>query len=181
MKTTLLATLLMGVAGLNAAAGVISLNPSTLTPVVGQSFTIDLVLSSNVDTITGIGLNYSVSTAAIHSGSYTLNSGFDFDLSDPSGNPAVQALADAPFSGATLTLASFSFVANSVGQSVFSVTTDLSDLNQGLFELVGANFTPTTLDLTSQITINVVTPEPATFGIGALALAGLFLAARRFA
>ena len=78
----------------------------------------------------------------------------------------------------SFTLVSFTFQANSAGPAVFSITSDLqNDPNDGLFSLNSP-----TADLSSQVTINVtnvVTPEPATFGIGAIALAGLFLAARR--
>jgi len=177
MKITF-AALLLALAGLNASAGVISLNPSTLTPGAGDTFTVDLVLSSNTDEIVAFGFDYSVSSTAISLTAATVNPFFNDDSALFSGDPQIVGDQFPGDTDSSFTLVSFSFLANSAGPAVFSITSDLqNDPNDGLFSLNSP-----TADLSSQVTIdvtNVVTPEPATFGIGAMALAGLFLAARR--
>ena len=177
MKVTF-ATLLLALAGLNASAGVISLNPSTLTPGVGDSFIVDLVLSSNTDEIVAFGFDYSVSSPAITLTGATVNPFFNDDSAVFSGDPQIVGDQFPGDKDASLRLVTFTFQANSAGPAVFSIRSDLrNDPSDGLFSLNGS-----VADLTSQITINVtgvVTPEPATFGIGAIALTSLFLAARR--
>src|SRR5215472_7553480 len=177
MKITF-ATLLLALAGLNASAGVISLKPSTPTPAVGDNFTVDLILSSNTDEILGFGFDYSVSSAAVGLAEVAVNPFFNDDSTLFGGDPRVVGDQFPGDTDSSFTLVSFTFHANSTGPAVFSIISDVrNDPNEGLFSLNGP-----IADLTSQLTINVVantaTPEPATFGIGAMALAGLFLAAR---
>jgi hypothetical protein len=178
MKITF-AAVLLALAGLNASAGVISLNPSTLTPGVGDTFTVNLGLSSNTDEIIAFGFDYSVSSSAISLTGATVNPFFSDDSALFSGDPQIVGDQFPGDTDSSFTLVSFTFQANSAGPAVFRITSDvLGDANEGLFSL-----TSPAADLTSQVTINVtpgaVTPEPATFGIGAMAVAGLFLATRR--
>src|SRR5215831_2757017 len=173
MKATF-ATLLLVLAGLNASAGVISLKPSTLTPGVGDNFTVDLVLSSNTDEILGFGFDYSVSSAAIGLKGITVNPFFNDDSTLFGGDPQVVGDQFPGDTGSSFTLVSFTFQANSTGPAVFHITSDVrNDPNEGLFSLNSP-----VADLTSQVTINVVanvvTPEPASLGIGAMGLTGLF-------
>ncbi len=178
MKMTLLAALLLTLAGVNAPAGVIALVPSNATPFVGDPLTINLIVTGNTDELLGFGLDHSVSTAAIAFQSFAIDPFFGADLGlQP--DTLVSAFAFPGNTNSSVTLVSFTFLASSVGTSVFSVTSDLLDPNEGLFALDLA-----VIDLDTQVTIDVLAapgvPEPGTFGLGAGAAVGLFFAGRRF-
>ena len=174
MKTTLLFL----IAALTAAAGTITLTPSTASPLVGSTFTITLSVTGNTDEILGFGLDTSLSTAAISLQSLAIHPFFGADLGlQPT--TQVSAFAFPGNADPTVTLVTFSFFANSVGSSVVRVISDLGDPNEGLFTLASA----TGSDLSQQLTINVqptsAVPEPSTFGFVALAAGGLCWRARR--
>ncbi len=172
MKQLIWAAALTAVSAFSAAAGTISLVTPDATPYVGQMFTIDLVVSGNLDEILGFGLDYLVSTASIGLQSYMINPVFGADL-----GLADTKVAAVNFPGSTdamVTLVSFHFLAQSQGVSVFSVFSDLTDPNEGLFSL------GSTVDLSQALTIDVqAVPEPASLGLAAVALAGLAVALRR--
>ncbi len=170
-NTLFLAALLLGTFHLDAS--VLTLVPSSATPMAGQTFTIDFQVTGNTDEILGFGLDYSVSTPSIVFQGFTIDPFFGADLG--LGEPQISAIT---FPGATapsVSLVSFSFLASAVGPSVFQVTSDLNDPNQGLFLLEGP-----AVDLGQQVTINVqsAVPEPGTFSLAGL-VGGLFLIAVR--
>lgn len=171
MKTAILAVLLAA-AALTAPAATIQLNLSDPTPLVGQTFTADLVVVANTDEVLGFGLNYSLDNGNVSVVSALPDSFFGDDLG--LGDPALSAFTYPGNSGVTVRLATFTLLANTLGASTFSVTSNLADLNQGVFF-----FNEATLDLTGNVQINVVTPEPSTFGLAALALAAAAALRRR--
>ncbi len=133
MKNTLIAALILAATSVAASAGTISLVPSTANPFAGDTFTIDLKVTGNTDEILGFGLNYNVNNSNITVTGATPDSffGADLGLDDP-------ALSVFTFPGnteSTVTLATFTFTANTVGSALFSITNNLSDANQGLFTL----------------------------------------------
>ncbi|MCX6590226.1 MAG: PEP-CTERM sorting domain-containing protein [Acidobacteria bacterium] len=171
MKKLYLTLALATVSAFSSAAATISLVTPDTTPYVGQSFTIDLVVSGNVQEILGFGLDYLVSTSAISLQSYDINPFFGPDFGLPDTKIAVFTFPGNTDS--TVTLVSFKFLAQSEGVSVFSVLSELNG-NEGLFTLTS------TSDLSKALTIDVqAVPEPASLGLAAAALTGLAFALRR--
>lgn len=177
MKTCILAAMAWATMGLTLSAATISLVPSNATPSLGSTFTIDLVVTGNTDEILGFGLDTSLSTSAIVLQSSAINPFFGPDLGlQP--DTQLSAIVFPGNTSSTVTLVTFSFLANSAGSSLFQVISDPNDLNEGLFTLASA----TGSDLSTGVTINVQNaqvPEPATFGLVALAAAGILIARRR--
>ncbi len=177
MKTYLLTAVLWMVSGLTASAATILLTPSNASPEVGSVFTVSLEVTGNTGEILGFGFDSQVSTPAIIFQGLAIDPFFGSDLGLQPGTQ-VSAFAFPGATGSKFTLVTFSFLANSVGSSEFSVISDLSDPNEGLFDLNA----PTATDLSRQIIINVqaVTdvPEPSTFGLAVLGIAAVFLARR---
>lgn len=172
MTKLYLALALAAVSTLSSAAATISLDTPNPKPYVGKYFTVDLVVTGNVEEILGFGLDYLVSTGAINLESYDINPFFGPDFGLPDTKIAVFAFPGA--TDAAVTLVSFKFLAQSEGSSVFSVISDLNDPNEGLFTLTS------TSDLSKALTIDVqAVPEPASLGLAAVALAGVAFARRR--
>lgn len=180
MKKIILASLLtLFAASASQAALVVSaLAPSTFMPTAGQSFFIDLQVSGNTDQTEylGFGLNYLISTAGISLLSALPDASFGSDLG--LGNPLLSAVVFPGVTAGNFTLARFTFTANTVGPVTFSVSSDINDLNQGLFPLQGPS-----VDLSAAVVIDVqpgsAVPEPSTFAGSAAALClGLYLLRR---
>jgi hypothetical protein len=171
-RNTLLPAALL-LAAFHLDASVLTLVPSSATPIAGQTFTIDFEVTGNTDEILGFGLDYSASTPSIVFQGFTINPFFGGDLG--LGDPQISAITFPGATASSVNLVSFSFLASAAGQSVFQVTSDLNDPNQGLFLLNGPP-----VDLDQQVTIRVQSsvPEPGTLSLAGLA-AGLFLVAVR--
>jgi hypothetical protein len=170
--TLFLAALLLGAFHLNAS--VLTLLPSSATPMVGQTFTIDFEVTGNTNEILGFGLDYSVSTPTIVFQGFTINPFFGPDLG--LGEPQISAITFPGATASTVSLVSFSFLANAPGSSVFQVTSNLNDPNQGLFLLDGP-----TADLGQRVQIDVqaAVPEPGNFSLAGLFGGLLLIAVRR--
>lgn len=176
IQTSLL--ILFATCASHAASLSFSLDPSTFSPTVGQSFSIDLRVSGNTDQTEyiGFGLNYLISNDKIALFAAVPDASFGSDLG--LGNPFLAAIAFPGVTSETFTLARFTVNAITVGSVTFSVTSDLSDLNQGLLPIDGPS-----VNLSTSVTIDVqpgsAVPEPSTFALSAAALClGLYLLRR---
>lgn len=124
----------------SSAASTVVLTPSTTNINVGDSFTVDVIFSSALagitspDELLAFGFNAGATSQLALIGS-SVASIFD-DTSALLGlSAAGLAFPSIPVDGSTpdFVLASFTFQALTAGLANFSVSTDLTDLNQGLF------------------------------------------------
>jgi len=181
MKPYLLATCFLAVTITSASAGTIILTNSNPNPYVGSTFNISLSVSGNTGEIIGFGLNFAANNPGITFQSFGVHPFFT-DISPLMGT-AVSAIAFPGAITASVDLVTFTYLAQTVGNSIFSVTSDpLNNLDQGLFQLTvpgGLPFSPTgTIAQTLQVDVQAV-PEPSTVGLAALAVGGMWMGRRR--
>jgi hypothetical protein len=181
-KLFTIAAVALAASVLPAYATIITLSPLS-SPTAGGSFDVALQVSDvfsadPTDAIAAFGFNIVIgdSTVLSYTGE-TIGSLFD-DSSGFPGSPAVVGFASAGFLAAgdftePLTLATLHFNALKASVSAITITTDLSDANQGLFYL---NAGSTSLNSTTTVNVaGATTPEPSAAILGGLALTGLFV------
>jgi hypothetical protein len=160
------------------AALLFELAPSTSAPTVGQVFSIDLRVSGNTTATQylGFGLSYLFSNPGISL--ISASPGVDFEVVPDQVAPLFSAVSFPGVTAENFTLAQFSLTADAVGPVTFSVSSDPTDLAQGLLPFEGL-----IVDLSAAVTIDVQPgseiPEPSTFAGSAAALClGLYLLRR---
>jgi hypothetical protein len=184
MTTRFLTLSLISLAALAlpAEATTVTLNPLS-SPVAGSSFDVevrvtDVFSSDPTDAIAAFGFNVLVGNSSVLTYDGETPGSLFTDLSGVFGpSPMVAGVATAGFLAfgdfsEPLVLATLHFSAKTPGVSSIMTTTDLNDLNQGLFYLNAGN---TSLNSSASVSVAAAstTPEPSAMILGSLAMAGL--------
>lgn len=161
---TLLSALFLGAVN-SAMASTVLLTPSTTHIQIGDTFTVDVVFSSvlagiaSPDELLAFGFNASATSQLSLVGS-SVAASFDDTSAAVGLSAAGLAFPGLPVDSSTpdFVLASFTFQALASGPANISVSSDLNDLNQGLF-LLGAD-TAVAINGSLDLTVAAV-PVPA--------------------
>jgi MYXO-CTERM domain-containing protein len=171
-----------------ASAATVFLTPSTLNPIVGQTFTIDVSVN---DTLTGrpgdevifFGFDITNTNAAAASlfnvlvGPLFLDDSGSFLGTDVNGTAADPFT---PITGDPLLLAILTFTANQAGIVTLGTFSDTGNGNEGLQFLFDAlNSDNLTSSLTFTVSEPSSVPEPSPLALGALGLVMIVFARRR--